>query len=92
MIAMPAGMSRTRSGWRLMRVATSTQVECESNWRVRSRARRLSSGPTMRRTEVALPPTATARSGRGRSSGASTSLTCAVTAASSRVSGGSPWR
>ena len=60
---MPAGISRTRSGWRSIRAATSSQLAPDRSWSERSRAARLSSVPTMRRTEVALPPTATARIG-----------------------------
>ena len=91
-ISIPAGIRRTRSGSSARRCATWSAGASPRTCNARCSAPGSSTGPTIRRSEAALPPTATAASGRGTSSSSKTPAACTRIAAISAADGGSERR
>ena len=91
-IRIPAGIRRTRSALSDSRAATSAAGAPERARIAFSTASGASTSPTTRRSDAALPPTATAQSVDGTLRVSSTSHACARTARSSSEVGGSERR
>ena len=89
---MPAGSRRTRSASSSKRSATSAIGVEDSTRMPRSSVSCASSAPTSRRSEVAVPPTATALWAGGGSSPSKVPATCRRTFSSSSTEGGSERR
>ena len=91
-MSTPAGSRRTRSMSSSKRSATSAAGAVASTLMARSSASCESSAPASRRSAVALPPEATARSIGGVTSPSKQPEACWRTAFSSRTAGGSECR